>query len=471
MAKYRILWVDDEWADNAENLCNAKTRLLSELADKRIDVSIKTESTIADAVVEVSRQDIEYRLVVVDLVFHEQRYEVEPLLGRLYERMIPYIVFTNFIDKLDDKRFGHNKKNYFVGKFVKSPQGCIDFSKAVALFFSSLPVRILHLSDLHYDANLSIEVDKEERDALFDSLVDCIENESNIQPFDAVVICGDISMFTPNKDLIEARSLIKRINTVTVNDLNRLAIIPGNHDILWDDFDKKKLSEQPMRPYLEFYHAIYGQHVNILCELSSWNNKYELFDHDSTTDKLSWVRNIPSSRLNLIGLCSINLDPEKQGHGIFSRQQKKIIEENWHDDNKYNVRIALMHHNLYAALSFNRNSETSVLDNSGEAMYSLMSNGCTCVLSGHTHSVNYVQCKASRLGLDGFTRLTSFDVISGGTAGGTHIVRDRPRSFNIINFSHIKADTMKRTMTISPFLYDSDEHKWKEKRPLECEGG
>ncbi len=469
MAKYRILWVDDEWADNAEYLCNAKARLLSELTEKQIDVSIKTESTIAEAVVEVGRKDIEYRLVIVDLVFHEQRYKVEPLLGRLSERMIPYVIFTNFIDELDDKRFKLNKNNYLVGKYKKTRSGNAHLSKEIVLFFSSLPVRILHLSDLHYDANLSSKVDREERDSLFNALIDCIENESNIQPFDAVVICGDISMFTPAKDLIEARSLIKRINTATVSDLNRLAIIPGNHDILWDDFDKKELSEQPMRPYLEFYHAIYGQHLNILGELASWDNKLELYNNDSTSDDFSWIRNIPSSRLSLIGLSSINLNPEEQGYGIFSRQQKQLIEKNWHDDNKYNLKIALMHHNLYAALSFNRKSETYVLKNSGEAMYSLISNGCTCVLSGHTHSVNYIQCKASRLGVNGFTKLAGFDVITGGTVGGSHVVADRSRSFNIISFSHMNAETMSRTMTILPFLYDSDEHEWNEKASLQNE--
>ena len=466
MAKFRILWVDDDWADNAKDLLSDRKRILEELSNQQIDVSIKTESTVADAVVEVGRDDIEYRLVIIDLVFHEQRYEVEPLFSRLSERRIPYVIFTSFIDKLDEIMCHLDENNLLIGQFEKSIEGRIALSQSIVLFFNSLPVRILHLSDLHFDSTLTNDIDKEERDALFNSLIDTIGKESKRQHFDSVVICGDISMYSPDKDLVEARSLIKRINIATVNDLNRLAIVPGNHDILWNKFKKKELADRPLQPYLEFYHAIYGQKINILNELEAWDSRQDLFNPDSDCDQLSWFRYLPSSGLSLIGLSTVSLIPRNQGNGYFSRQHQKFFQEHWSDNINHEVRIALMHHNLYASLSLNRKSETRVLENSGEAMYSLMSAGCTCVLSGHTHSVNYIQCKASRMGLNGFANLNSFDAITGGTTGGVHIVGDRPRSFNVIDFSHCKKDTMKRTITISPFLYDSDEHEWKEKESL-----
>ena len=420
--------------------------------------------------VEVGRTDVEYRLVIVDLNFNNQRYKVEPLFSRLSERRIPYIVLTNFIDKLSEIMCKIEINNLLVGKFKKDTDGCCQFLDTVVLFFKSVPVRILHISDLHFDSTLTEAANIEERNILFDSLVDTIKKENERQNFDSVVICGDISMHAPDSDLVEVRSLIKRINKESVNSYKRLSIIPGNHDIQWTNFDKKKLSTRPLQAYLEFYHAIYGHKLNILNELSAWDRTQDLFNPSSVCDELSWFRPLPSSGLSMIGLATPSLTSKKQGNGCFSREHEKFIKSHWADKTNLEVRIVLMHHNLYASLSYNRNSETRVLENSGDAMYTLMSTGCTCVLSGHTHSVNYIRCVASRMGFDGFANPSGFDVVTGGTAGGTHKSADRPRSFNIINFSHCKRDTMKRTMSISPFLYDSDEHEWTERNQLAVDG-
>jgi predicted phosphodiesterase len=466
MAKFRILWVDDEWDIEPKNeiILKTKNEIINKLTSEEIDIAIKTEKNIPEALVEVEKTDIEYRLVIVDLHFNNQRYQVEPLFTRLTENKIPYIIFTNFIDSIGKITVNNDKYQLVIGRFKKDSEGSYQLLKTVVLFFKSVPVRILHLSDLHFHSTLSDSNEIEERDALFDSLLTTIEEENKRQRFDLVAICGDISMNSPENDLLDSRSLIKKINKLSVNSYERFAIVPGNHDIQWRDFHKKELARHPLKSYLEFYRAIYDHKLNILNEMGAWNSQQNLFIMESTCDRMSWVRRLPSSGLSIIGLATPSLVPDQQGNGHFLREHQQFIRSHWADNNtNLEIRLALMHHNIYASLSYNRKGETRVLENSGEAMYTLMSSGCTCVLSGHTHSVNYIRCAASRMGLNGFSALSSFDVITGGTTGGMHKSGDRPRSFNIIHFSHCNINDMKRSISVSPFLYDSDEHKWTEK--------
>src|SRR5262249_39901842 len=131
-----------------------------------------------------------------------------------------------------------------------------DFAERVSQFFQFPPVRLLHISDLHYNAKLASE-GREEQDALFDSLVGIIEADQTAAPVDAIALTGDFATKSPADDLIGIRDLIQRLVRATVgpSGLERCFVIPGNHDLQWNDFATRSVSATPWSSFLEFYHS------------------------------------------------------------------------------------------------------------------------------------------------------------------------------------------------------------------------
>ena len=100
MSKYNVLWVDDDWSDNADKTNYnylSKTR-------KHIDVNLKrTNIEFAwalrknpeEGVVEL-RQGMDFRMAIIDLMFSSTRFNINPIINELDEKRIPYIIFTHF---------------------------------------------------------------------------------------------------------------------------------------------------------------------------------------------------------------------------------------------------------------------------------------------------------------------------------------------------------------------------------------
>jgi predicted phosphodiesterase len=327
-------------------------------------------------------------------------------------------------------------------------------------------VRILHLSDLHINSQFENEIDKEEQRYLHRSFFNTVQSINKRASFDAVVICGDFSATNPDQDLDDASRFVTELNKNTINNYDRLAIVPGNHELHWDDFNSCKLSAKPYKPYLQFYHSVYSSRISIVAEMSCWDRKNYLFDPGSQSNGLCWYRAIPSSNLSFFGLATPSLDPACQGEGVFTPEQQDQI-SHLPELKKNEIRICLMHHNINSMLSLSKKTETCILRNAGSAMHCLLSSGFQLALSGHTHSFNFNRLINSRLTVNGFSRPKAIDLVSGGSFGGKSSSNDKPNSFNIIEFSHANAQSGLRTLSVSPVLYDSDERKWFERPPID----
>ena len=85
MSKYNVLWVDDDWSDNADKTNYnylSKTR-------KHIDVNLKrTNIEFAwalrknpeEGVVEL-RQGMDFRMAIIDLMFSSTRFNINPIIS------------------------------------------------------------------------------------------------------------------------------------------------------------------------------------------------------------------------------------------------------------------------------------------------------------------------------------------------------------------------------------------------------
>lgn len=95
-----------------------------------------------------------------------------------------------------------------------------------------MAVRILHLSDLHFNAN------NIEQDTKFKHLINVLVNENNKQNFNYIFVTGDIINIGKTENFSIAlkyfNELIKQLNF----NKNNIFMVPGNHDV---DFEIEKI--------------------------------------------------------------------------------------------------------------------------------------------------------------------------------------------------------------------------------------
>lgn len=469
MARYEVLWVDDHWNKTVypnENkfLSMVSSQLEQEISKIDRQLNIVLCERPSDAVLELQEPSRDFRLAVIDYDFGGDKYNVENIMFHIRQRNIPYIIFSNFIESVENDPLFPPNDPLMLDLIEKGTNTSNVFINRLKNFFLAPPFRIVHLTDLHYNSEAK-EEDADEQTDLFLSLIKILEKEHSTNPFDVIAITGDFSYRNPDKDLIFIRDTVKEIVrlTLTEENIDRLLLVPGNHDIYWKNFYKKKLSENPWGPYLEFYHAVYPGRIDILNELGAWNSDKNLFSYSSKGEDLLWHRKLSNPSLNIIGLVTPTTNTENLGNGLFTKKHVEFINSKWCSEPTLGeVRLVLMHHNLFATLSLSRYDKKTILSNPGDAMYTLMSSGCNVALTGHTHSSNVLKSLGGRLGLRGFEDTGNVSIISAGTTGGLHKAGDRPRSFNILEFSDRCQQDGNRQLRIRPFLYDGDKHKWNE---------
>ena len=169
------------------------------------------------------------------------------------------------ITVVSNKACGFNKLNDKARK--------INFQREILLLVdSSHCFRLLLMSDLHYDST-AIDAAAESQKQLIDSLFNLIEKEHNHICFDAILMTGDLAAKNPKTDLIDVRAVIQEIVQKSIGERNidRLFLIPGNHDVVWEKFEDDLASDRPWAPFLDLYALIYLKRPDIIAELSSCN--------------------------------------------------------------------------------------------------------------------------------------------------------------------------------------------------------
>jgi predicted MPP superfamily phosphohydrolase len=199
-------------------------------------------------------------------------------------------------------------------------------------YFKAPPFRILHLSDLHY-VEIAIKEGKsyEEQMALFEALIEKVYNEHRNSPFDCIFMTGDFVGSNPDKDFIGVKESVMEIieKTITMENVDRLFIVPGNHDMMWEDYENKVLSDISMRPYLEFYRDLYANRLNVMSELPLWDKKRKtIFDYKNIK-KIVWNRRLMDPNISVIGLPTPSMNKRYQGKGEFLKVDESFISSCW----------------------------------------------------------------------------------------------------------------------------------------------
>lgn len=93
-----------------------------------------------------------------------------------------------------------------------------------------MPLRILHLSDIHFHAS-AWNADGDVHDELIPDLSRIVESEG---PVDAILVGGDIAFGGKPEEFAMATSWLERVRIAAGGlDESRVWTVPGNHDLDW----------------------------------------------------------------------------------------------------------------------------------------------------------------------------------------------------------------------------------------------
>lgn len=468
MPKLHAVWVDDDWTTDGRRrqwLEDALTTLDQHLRDQGYFVEWEKLGGAAEAHVALSQREDEtpdYRLAVLDCVFKDERWDWEVVAAVLQGRGIPFVFCSSFLDRVQPRIQQVVQERFLIGTVTKSEEGLRKLLSLVRGFFESPPIRLLHLSDFHFQHGLP---ESSEQEQVWKALFSTVEQEASQWPFDAVALTGDFAHHRPDRDLTRVRSYVKHliVKTVGLSNLQRVFVVPGNHDLTWADFDQRLLAEQPWQPYLDFYQALFSGRQDVLAELGAWNGDTGLLDPDPGEEGLVWARWLPDLRIRVLGLASPTRLVEYQGRGVIGREQRARMQEIFTEPRiPGEVRLGLMHHNLFGVLSFGPHDDKRTVLAPGEVLQSLLRNGVQLLLCGHTHVSNVFGISAAKYQPReyGVVHSGTLTTVSAGTVGGLHGSLQLPRSFNIVEISSAKHDTGSRQVMLQAYTYDPSEQEW-----------
>ena len=466
MNNINILWIDDDWGASGTSKLQKLERIRKQILSKVDNVTINTTDTIPDGIVEMFHSNNKlYHLVISDLKYlnTKKKYHFNLVVENTLKRHIPTIIFSNRLEEydLDLTAFSNGNSPHLLGIFDKANEGkLIDF---IVNFVRFKPIKIAHISDLHFDSTLQGQR-KAEQATRFKTLIDTLKKEHEIAPIDLLIFTGDFATRNQQRDFEGCFLILKSIVQATVKDYSKLLVIPGNHDIEWEDYSNSKISRTPCKAFYDFLEKIYigNSNLEILDKYSGFNPSYDSFEKHYEPSSFCWREIFMDLNVEIIGLSSVTIDEDKKGYGYVDETVMEFLKKQWTPAPLPNhIRIALLHHNILPPFSLNPLEENGHILNTGEVIKLLSELNCDMILSGHCHDSYLYNFSFSTLYRRGYSSMKNIVYLSTGTAGGYTAVCDRARSFNIINiFSSSKTD--KINLVIKPYFYDSGALLWED---------
>ena len=465
MKDFKILWIDDDWA-NTESIAYEKLEYLSQSLIEKGNISIEKFSTIDGGVHQLTLDF--FNLVVIDLDFQNEnkttrhKRNASNIINSLKLHKTKFAILTNHskADKFLSKEEIASVRHLMIGIYQKSENNKEAFIKDILDIASFTPINILHLSDFHFNSNLENN-DKNEQEERFNKLIEVINQSNKNIPIDYIVFSGDLACNNPNDDINESALHIRNLVNRTIQDYDKFLIVPGNHDIEWENFNQAKLGNHSGKAFYKLLRDIYAGNLEVITKLVGYNPKNNSFD-DSHPDSFTWSYNNVNSQIKFLCLNSVIAEEDISliGKGRISKNTISFIKKEWGLPPQINeLRIAVFHHNILPPFSINTLDENDNLLNSGEIMEILSKHGCDIILGGHCHGSHFYNFSYSTLNHNGFSETKNIAYISTSTSGGYTATKDRPRSFNIIRIYQTQEQHIK-SIEIIPFAYDSTDNEW-----------
>ena len=292
---------------------------------------------------------------------------------------------------------------------------------------------LLLLSDLHFSStdaqkhNFALEDNHIEKQTLLNAILDIVKK--NKIEIGGVLIAGDLTFIPCEEDFNLAAEFIEDLISELNIKTSQIAIVPGNHDISYDDSrdeteDIVYASEKSKEAYRKFYKRIFHVEANeYLCG----------------SKRIILGNGLP---IEIICANSSVLQQEKDlfVQGMIGRHQLQYTINQMdlkRDVKTYIYRVFLMHHHLIAA-NFMKTPEKkkrySTLLDSGQVQRFLKDYDVNLVIHGHEHEgIGMSLCPHTTLTPE---KSKKVDIIGLGSAGSSDLCSNVNNSFGILDFSN-----------------------------------
>jgi predicted MPP superfamily phosphohydrolase len=465
MKNFKILWIDDDWNNKDSNEYKILEKIYQGIIKNR-KVIIERFSTIDGGVHQLTIEAFDF--VIIDLDFQNEdktsrhMRSASNIINTIKKHQIKFAILTNHskAGRFLPKKEIEEVKHLLVDIYQKSEKSREQLISDIVDITSFSPINIMQLSDFHFNSKL-VKNEKDEQQKRFDKLIELVNRMNQTLPIDYIVFSGDLASNYPTDDIKESAIQIRNLVNNTIKDYSKFLIVPGNHDIEWEDFDNAKIGSSPGKAFYHFLCDIYAGNKEVISKLVGFNPKNNSFDYNHP-DSFSWSYSNDNGLVKFLCLNSViaESDYSLRGKGKISPNTISFIKQEWDvPPQKNELRIAVFHHNILPPFSINKLDENSNLLNTGETIEILTKHGCDIILGGHCHDSYLYKLSYSTLNYRGYDKTKNITYISTSTSGGYSPTKDRPRSFNIIRIYQAKQKGIK-SIQIIPFAYDSKENEW-----------
>jgi len=467
-----ILWIDDDWNNLNSNEYKLLNSVKGEIEDKNNEITIECTDNIGYGLALIGRingtigGNKKIDLIIVDLNFsNSDKTDYSDLIESIRNKGKRFAIYTNHRQTYDDDLNDIREKCrdilidiYEKGKCDKQ------FIEDIVQISNFNPITIVHLCDFHYDSSLT-DKHKRNQDKLFENFIEFISNEHKNTPIDFFIFSGDFAAKNPQDDYKGAAFYLRKMIQETNNNFDKLLLVPGNHDVKWENYDQGLLSHDPGMYLKMFYEKLFDNSRNFITNLSGYNQSMQKLD-TKEFDSFCFLKEFRTRQIKILGLNSVLLDPKQKGYGFISEDVIRFIKNKWAKKTTPNeFRIATFHHNVLPPFSKNDLDENNGIVNAGKIIELLSDLDCDLLLNGHCHFSGLYNFAFSSLGHDGYAKIKSLTTLSTGTIGGYSPQGDRARSFNIIRVFPTK-DAGKKIIKVYPVIYDSAKNEWGKKTEL-----
>jgi len=285
------------------------------------------------------------------------------------------------------------------------------------------PVRIAHLSDLHFGML--------NQDAVWRPLVDHLLREPAVH---AIIVTGDIVDTPDPQRFKEAAEEFRRFSQARIP----WTVIPGNHDRHGRGnvglLGKLAAALKGSPTVGTAFDTAFSGHVATLDNPVRWPPENTRFADAR-----------PRWRIRIVGI-DTSIDARYSAQGFISLDAfGRLAEQTQTSDrleDSYDLLVALIHHHLLPIAALERSAQTigglfspTVLVNAGTVLEAMSSNNVNLVLHGHEHCRN-----VARFGVMGRPRASDVIVLGAGSATGADTKRGCDASRASFNLIELRAD-------------------------------
>jgi predicted MPP superfamily phosphohydrolase len=243
-------------------------------------------------------------------------------------------------------------------------------------------IRILHLSDLHYDS-----LKPKDTQIIIDALWKDLDNFKDI---DFILFSGDLVKAGDNKEDFEKtfQIFIAPLLKKTKRNVNDFFIAPGNHDIQRSKIDdiieeglKAKLSDRDsVNAFLDQEKEDCFKHIERLDNFSEFKRRFET-EYTVNSNKLFSTHVVKKNNIK-IGIACLNSG--WRATGIANRHDygklligERQIDAALNDIKDCDIKIALYHHPLDWLMAYDKSDAKSILSGKFDLIF-----------CGHLHDAN-----------------------------------------------------------------------------------